>query len=1271
MKKTYLFFVTSLFMVVVLALATSVYAQTTDDLVPTDVIDSSAGTSSWTEAGALHVLPGGGEDPWQHEADVLNTVYGPLFDITSDRVISFSFSIGIYDDEGNQIAHPVNSPALDILVMNATDDAELMRLRIWTDAGGALNGDHAYELYPIGGDWNTKYSGATWIKGNATMDSQFDIQFSKDNLFESYVGGSETLTRLDNAQNDFLTHANRLDDVDQVYFRLIGDGGFQADVDIVVKAINGQSLANSEGVFVDTVAPVVLADELDEVMVGEPLELPATAHDLMGPVTYRIEDEEENVLVADQKVLTPDVIGPMTVVLVATDEAGNETHTSFSFDVIEAFSLNAWDIVDSWDSDPMWTEEGAMLTLPGGVPDAWNRRAEVLNNDRFGPLFNLGNDRTISFAFGIGLYDASGNEIAKSNNSSALDIHVMNAENDQEVMLLRIWVDSGGATNGSHSYEIYPISGDWGTVIYGSTWIQGDAKIDDGFFIQFSKERLFESFVGGSEDITRLDNANEDVLAYTDHLDDIDDVYFRISGDNGFTADVDLIVTEINGQSLSNTEGAFTDTVSPILIFDTMNQTITYDEPFTIPAIGYDLLSDVTYRLEDNESNTINENGLTFTPTELGEMTVVVVATDASGNETRRTLNFNVITEISAPELTDVPVIGDIEAPYYEYLSLPAPTVIEESGNYDLVLHIYDPTDLETPLFVLTPDDEDLFHIFVTDELASGDYVFKYLATNVGGTTTSEPETMMLSIDQVYDDTFATPNEAFAKADYIDDGLRVRSTGYARFDLGIFDVTQGVNIKFQIPESSTNVPNTGWNGYAELMISDPDDPQTYIALRVWLDVFGAPDNPTNVFIGYPEQDPIDISNAGWILNTVDGLDRHFHMAFNAEDYFLAERLGGIASADNAASALETFMETVDRDDLLVSFIIHSHFATGSRQYYEAILTEVAEQPLQSTDGVIDDILDATLELTDYAPEKVRIDSDIVLPVYFFDLFDPTSGYSVDLTGPDAIEASYTDLKGTFSYTPTVMGTYTFIVSAVGTNGQEVTLDPIEVEVKDKVTTPTVSLSDNYASTYDQGDTIDIIEPTYSQDVVLSEALIEVRLPDGTTESVTATDDFTFTMTGIYTILYTAKDDAQPTPNVVEVSYSINVPDTTDPVVTIPGLNTEGTLDSTFDIPEIIIEDDSTYSVVVMIENPDGDRETIGDDVLNNRFTPNMAGEWKLIVRVTDLYDNTTTNEYTITILEDFTGTGCCESSASTSMVRGVFTLVILLAGFFVLVTKKK
>ena len=1233
-------------------------ANVTTNLEAWEVVNCWDGTKEWVDDGAKITLPGGVDDAWNRRADVLNNDdYGPLFNIENNVAVSMTFSIGLFDNSGTVISQPNNSSAIDIFVLNKADDSELMMLRIWTDAGGWNNGAHSYQIYPIPGDWGTVINGVTWINGDATLDSEFFIQFSKDNLFESYVAGTAEISRLDNA-DALLAYADRLDNVDQIYFRIAGDNGFTVNTEVIISDINGQSLQSSSSQYDDTVAPIIFESTVSSTITRNiSYEIPVTSYDLLSnAITYRIEDLSGNVLSSTNS-FTPDTFGALSVKLFAIDDAGNEAEKTYVFDVESETSvssnLEAWQVVNCWDGTKEWVDEGAKITLPGGVADAWNRRADILNNDDYGPLFNISNNDTVSMTFSIGLYDNAGNIVSKSNNSNALDIYVINKANDQEIMLLRIWTDSGSYNNGNHSYAIFPIFGDWGTVIYGENWISGDAMLDSEFFLQFSKTSLFESYIGGSADITRLDNADA-LLAYTYRFDDIDQIYFRIAGDNGFTANTEVIISDISGQSLARVLDEFDDTVSPLVYDSNVSTTITQDESYEIPITSYDLISNtISYRIEDISGNVLS-NTNSFTPDTAGEITVKLFAIDDTGNETSNTYVFDVVSNITAPVIT-IPTISDMTKDYFDTLEFDVPVVTEDTGVYTLVLKIYDPSDLVDPLYILEDVTNDMFLMSVFGTFASGDYVLIYEAENSAGLTVSDSQTVNISVNIPYVDTIASVDDSIGLADYITDGIRLRTTEFTAFTLGTYNMDYGFNVIFNVPTTSP-VVNNSLNGYVEIIVYDPSDPETHIMFRVWIGVAG-PDNPTNVYIKYPGENYVDLPDAGWISKTVNDVDMQFHLGFNTEDYFIGERTSGMVNAEVGQTEIEAFLTAVGTSELSVAIRTAS---LGDSDYFELLIVEVNGQSLTSTDGIIDSVNDAVIEVVGNVTELALLDEEIEIPVYTIDLFTEIVIFKAVVTDPNGLETEYPGLTDVFAFTPSIGGEYTVKFVVTGSNDVDVETDAYTINVKDKITLPTITFTNTYESTYTQGTTITIIDPTYSSDVESSSKTISIVKPNGDVVTVSAGDSFTFDVSGIYTITYSAADDALPTVNSVNEVISVNIPDTSNPTIVVEEMPTTGIVDEEILLPDFTVEDDNTYDITISIIDPNDVKNTLSTDATGNAFTPDMVGEWTVEVRVVDLYDNVTVEEYTITIEEQ------SSSNVSLYIIIGSVVVAAGAGGFFLL-----
>lgn len=923
----------------------------------------------------------------------------------------------------------------------------------------------------------------------------------------------------------------------------------------------------------------------------------------------------------------------------------------------ELSELKSEDIISSWDSTTTWSEKGAKLTLPGGIPDAWNIRAMVLDNDINGPLFSLNDENVISFDFSIGMYDpVDGSSIANSTNSSALDIHLMNALNDFEIMHLRIWTDTGGSLNGNHSYEIYPIPGNWGEKVEGNTWIKGDATLDSSFKIQFSKENLFESFVGGSDEITRLDNGNNDLLNHKDRLLDIDQVYFRISGDNGFNANVDLVVNSVNGQSLSNDNMTFVDTVSPVLVEGKINQSIPLNEVYELPVVGYDLLDkNLKYQILNSDGEVINDNGKSFTPEELGELEIKLVVSDSANNKTEKTYKFNVTSEINPPELTDIPVLEDIDTKHFENLEIPFPNVIEETGDYTLSLDIYFEDSLEVFKTITSTSGKAIKFIALPNFL-NGEYTFVYKSTNVGGTVVSDEQTITMTFEDFNEADFITPTRDNATADYVDEGIRLRTTDLTRFVFGNFDLNEAIEIKYQIPNSSSTLPNDGLNGWLELVIMDPTNYNNYISYRVWLDVQGSPDSPTNIYIAYEDESTIDITESGWIDNAVDGVNKQFLMGFSLDELFYAQRPSGITGASKGHEEIQQWLERIDSDRYDVALTLHSN---STKNYFEMIVTQFNDQILTSTNGVIDEVLDAKINYK-RIDEKVLLGTTIKLNADIRDLFLTNKVYNIEITNPDNEKIVIEDLNEEYEWTPEELGVYKIKYTTVGSNSNLVETSEIEIVVKDKVTNPIIELDGTYLPVYDLNTVIKILGANYSDDVNLEKISIKVIDQNGEVTIVKVGDELKLDSPGIYKIRYYAEDNALPESNITTLEISINVPDVEKPIVEVGEVQEKAKLNETIVLPTINVTDHSSYDILIEVVNPEGERTIITLE----EFKVDKVGKWQLVITVTDIYDNITVVTKDINVLKN---------SNTVVLITSISAIVLLACGIgvFFFIKKRK
>ena len=1227
--------------------------------------------ASHSEHGIKGIIPGassvGGGEAWKYKLDIGNSAAAaPIFSIKDGNVVSIELSFNMFDSEGNVVSKSQNSDAIDIAIHNAENGAELALFRIWSGSASALNGSHSYEIYGPG--WSHKTNGTTWIKGDATLNSSVLLQIDKENLLSSYVGGSDEITRLDDGNNTFLNGVkDKFADVDAIFLKIGGENGFTNDTEVYVKSINGQSLVSTDGYISDAVAPTFLDAAVEtELTKNEAYTIPTEAYDFFGGVTYSLIIGDETI---EGKTFTPTEDGEMSVTLVASDLAGNKATKDYTFavsSVEEPYVAASWrpaaHFAGGWEVASSYVADGIKKLVPGaasvGTGEAWRYKGTVNNNAQLNNAFSIKDGNVVSFEFAIGYYDESGNLITGCQNDggAAVDIYVCDAVTGAELTIFRIWSDSGSPLNGSHSYTIWGPG--WSHETQGATWIKGDATLGSSFYIQFDKENLLSSYVGGSDAITRLDDGSNKYLNnIKSKFADVEYVKFMIGGSNGFKADTEIIVKSINGQSLANTDGVFTDTIAPTILDANVSSTLTVGDVYQIPTEAYDFYSSVNYSLEINGKT---YNGRTFSPKEAGELTVTLVAKDAASNESRKEYTFSVVSNISAPELTEVPTLENLNVLYFETVSFAKPTFTDATGTAVTVLKVYKGEEL---LYTLNESKQGKFDLTVAPALVSGEYSFVYEVTNTGGTTASDPQTITITTEEVVIPEFVSAG-ANVLFDYVEQGIRVRTTSnWRKSYLGSFDIAYGLDFKFIVTEQVSNGKTNSAGTCVDFILTNVEDPNYQLMYRVWCK-FGASDAdaPTNVFISYDGGNTnTDITDTGWINCNVDGVKGQYHMLFDMEETFMGERTGGVQRVDRAYEALVAFLEKAPSTNFNIGFQCADLSGHG---YYEMIITELNGQSFASTNGVVNEVKDAVLEIGN-VPSLVLQGMSGTCPIYAKDIFASVTP-TVMMTKPDGTTAELEVVDGNVTLTFDQLGEYKFVVSVVGSNGNTVKKE-ITIMSKSTVTPVEVQLPEGYKENYGIGEEMTILDATYSTSVV--EKIIQITKPDGSVVTLTVGEKFKFETSGIYVLSYIAKDDALPTPNEATQSLTINVADTTKPVVNVTVVETAKVNDSI--TVEINVVEDSEYDVTVTLTNPDATAQKLASPYT---FTVSALGKYTLKVVVEDIYGNveTITKEITVTAVEtEQPGTNePANNGCGGSVIASIFG-VLALAGTVVVLRKKR
>jgi hypothetical protein len=882
---------------------------------------------------------------------------------------------------------------------------------------------------------------------------------------------------------------------------------------------------------------------------------------------------------------------------------------------VETSGLTPGTYLGGWGTTSSFMDEGVNCLIPGKDSvgtNAWQYKATLPgdNTSYLSDCFSLANGHSISFEFSFDFYNTDYSANASSNNSSAFDVYVFNAEGDAQLALLRIWSDAGGASNGNHSCELY--GSDW-TKYVSNSWIKGDATLASSFTIRFSKAALFESYVGGQEGLVRLDTSTNTYLAdKAASFANVDKVYFRFGGDNGFTKGVNLRLKSLNGQPLTSSAGKITDTKAPSWNNEALASSIKANEAYTIPLTAYDEMSAVSYSYTYKGASF---TGKDFTPTSSGTQTLVFHASDLVGNVADKTLSFEVVNSVSLPSITAVPTLTDKTLSYLTYESYGLPTYSESTGTVSLGLTMTNKDDSTvTPIVVPLNKAKTAFEYFVPLTFVAGHYELVYAVSNSAGTTLSEAIAVTYSLESTTAPDFVTP-KGHSLVDFVPSGVRVRSNeAWQKSDFGTFDLSYGMDIKAIVPEKGSNgLDNTA--SCFEASFTNVDDPNRIFMFRVWNGYSGA-DRPTNVYLTTDGTNYDDITDTGWISRTVDGIVNQYHFAFTKTDYLLGERTGGLTKTDNTDTKLAAFFAAAPSWNYALSFDA-SKLNDSSEENLEYVITSINGQSLANTNGTITTMNDALLKAEASALE-VQTGGSLSFSAYAKDVLLKDTPLSASVTKPDGTKEPLSLAGGKVDYLFANAGSYSVDFVTTGKNGKTITKS-FAIVSKSSVAEVSVTLSGTYADTYDVGASMTILSATYSANVVVEKATIKVVDPQDQETLVSAGSSYTFLKPGIHKIVYYACDDATPTPNEKTLTLSVNVLDKSKPVLSCD-LPASAVVGEKITLT-ITVNDDSPVDLSSVLTSPDGTKVTFSEKSYS--FT-SVLGTYSLAIRAEDAYGNVET-----------------------------------------------
>ena len=783
----------------------------------------------------------------------------------------------------------------------------------------------------------------------------------------------------------------------------------------------------------------------------------------------------------------------------------------------------------------------------------------------------------------------------------------------------------------------------------------GDATEDSSFYIQLDKENFVSSYVGGQEGIVPL--GNSDIISdRKEALKDIDQVYFKIQGENRFTNETEITIKSINGQSLANDGTSFIDNVAPTFNKASVNKTLMINEPYEIPVNAYDLFSNVTYKVRIDGVET---DGKTFTPATKGIMNVTLIASDSVGNISEKEFTFEISDGIEKPTIVSLPTIDDLTINPLTYITFDKPVIEDTTGAAKTILKMYDNED--NLVTTMEENSDHKFSYYVDGSFVSGSYKLVYEVTNSAGTTISDSITVAIELKAKDKVPFISTDTANMFAEYVDSGIALSSSdNFKQYNLGTFDLDEEFDIKFIVNSKTINDVNNDTN-YVNLILVSEENENYVLMYRVWIDHSGA-DRPTNVYISNDGgRNYADISDTGWISRNVDDIADCYHMGFNKDDTFFGERTGGLQRVDRAFDQINALLENLTSRRFSVR-LETSNLGAGAISNFEMIVRSINDQ------SFVKPITwnNITLNVKTNIPETISLNEPLDINVYAKDI-QGNEEIKLQVVDPDG-ETSVVDVEnGKVNYEFKKLGIYKLTFIAKGTNGVEVKKE-FSVTCKSTTSAIEINIDGNYESVYDLNSTVKILEATYSESVISSS--INVIKPNGEKVSVNANEGYKFDKPGIYKIVYEAMDNAEPTPNSLTKEFVINVPDTLKPVVEV-NVNDSYKVNDDVKI-DIKVTDDSDYDVAITITKPDGTSEKSTNQ---KEYTYKVTNEGKYVVKVVveDIYGNkeTITKEFDVVSSKNDDN----KKSSNLGVVLGISGGTIVIVGgavlTFTLLKKKK
>ena len=189
--------------------------------------------------------------------------YAPLdenlaaqFNIENGNSVSIEFSIDLRDSNDiNSVIHGSDwdETCFFVYITDVDTGNDLCAVKYWTNTQYSC----AVELFDLTNNW-ASYSCHFWASGAAMLTSSFQLKFDKTNLVQCLVNawGQDFWAVMDNSSSDdaygestrggfYNAMHDKFADVKNISFRIEGNHGWRNGQTVILRSINGMSLADT------------------------------------------------------------------------------------------------------------------------------------------------------------------------------------------------------------------------------------------------------------------------------------------------------------------------------------------------------------------------------------------------------------------------------------------------------------------------------------------------------------------------------------------------------------------------------------------------------------------------------------------------------------------------------------------------------------------------------------------------------------------------------------------------------------------------------------------------------------------------------------------------------------------------------------------------------------------------------------------------------------------------------------------------------------------